>query len=329
MGRTGLRLLLCVAVLSLVSAPVLWAAPEAPEQAGVNAPGKAAEQTIEPKKFMRFVDDGHSGGKFDTAIVTSRNKDGATVRLVGAIHIGEKAYYDSLNKTFQGDDAVLYEMVKPKDAGTPEPGQKSDNPINQLQHMMKDVLDLDFQLDDIDYSKPNFVHADMDAETFTRMQQERGETFQELILKQIMHALTQPQDDKQAADADPDTRIDSFVEMLTRPDSERQIKLAVARQMDKIEAGAMGPDNPNGSVIVTERNKVALDVLKKMLDSGKRHISIFYGAAHMPDMSKRLRDMGFSPVSAEWETAWDLTIRPDQPSMAEKMLKELLHALDE
>src|SRR5690348_426878 len=90
MGRTGLRLSLCVAVLSLVSAPVLWAAPEAPEQAGVNAPGKAAEQTIEPKKFMRFVDDGHSGGKFETAIVTYRNKDGATVRLVGAIHIGEK-----------------------------------------------------------------------------------------------------------------------------------------------------------------------------------------------------------------------------------------------
>src|SRR2546423_4273703 len=190
MGRSDLRLSLWVILLSRVAVPALRAAPEAPERAAVNAPGKAAEQSIEPKKFMRFVDDGHSGGKFETAVVTYRNKDGATVRLIGAIHIGEKSYYDSLNKTFQSDDAVLYEMVKPKDAGTPEPGQKSDNPINQLQHMMKDVLELDFQLDDIDYSKPNFVHADMDAETFKRMQEERGETFQELIIKQIMHALT-------------------------------------------------------------------------------------------------------------------------------------------
>ena len=236
---------------------------------------------------------------------------------------------NALNKTFQSDDAVLYEMVKPKDAGTPEPGQKSDNPINQLQHMMKDVLDLDFQLDDIDYSKPNFVHADMDAETFKRMQEERGETFQELIVKQIMHALTHPQDDQQTPDVAPEKAVDNFVEMLTRPDMERQIKLAVARQLDKIEAGAMGLDNPNGSVIVTERNKVALDVLKHTLDSGKHHISIFYGAAHMPDMSQRLRNMGFTPVSTEWETAWDLTIRSDQPSAAERFLKELLHALDE
>ena len=123
-----------------------------------------------------------------------------------------------------------------------------------------------------------------------------------------------------------DDRVSGFFDDT---DMERQIKLAVARQLDKIEAGAMGLDNPNGSVIVTERNKVALDVLKHTLDSGKRHISIFYGAAHMPDMSQRLRDMGFTPVSIEWETAWDLTIRSDQPSAAERFLKELLHALDE
>jgi len=91
----------------------------------------------------------------------------------------------------------------------------------------------------------------------------------------------------------------------------------------------LGVEHAPGSVIVTERNKVALDVLKHTLDSGKRHISIFYGAAHMPDMSQRLRDMGFTPVSTEWETAWDLTIRSDQPSAAERFLKELLHALDE
>jgi hypothetical protein len=336
MARRSLKYLSILAAVPLFLSGSLRAAPDAPAAGDGSTGGirsaDAAERPIEPKKFMRFVDDGHNGGKFETAIVTYRNKDGATVRLVGAIHIGERSYYEALNKQFENDDAVLYEMVKPKGSGVPEPGQKSTNPISQLQHLMKDVLDLDFQLDDIDYSKPNFVHADMDAEAFARMQEERGETFQELILKQILHALSNPQDvtkQQQAVAEDPEKMVDDAIEMLTRPDMERQIKLAVARKLDTIEAGAMGLDNPNGSVIVTERNKVALNVLKETLAAGKRRISIFYGAAHMPDMSKRLRDMGFTPVSTEWENAWDLTIRPDQPSATERMLKELLHALDD
>ena len=33
-----------------------------------------------------------------------------------------------------------------------------------------------FQLDGIDYNAGNFVHADLDTETFHRMQEERGES---------------------------------------------------------------------------------------------------------------------------------------------------------
>jgi hypothetical protein len=39
--------------------------------------------------------------------------------------------------------------------------------------------------------------------------------------------------------------------------------------------------------------------------------------------------MGFAPVQTDWLTAWDLTIRPDAPSAAERLLKDLIHALDE
>ncbi|HWE03221.1 MAG TPA: hypothetical protein VG326_12500 [Tepidisphaeraceae bacterium] len=313
--------------LSLFLIPALGAEPR---QVEPNAP--AVEKITVPAKFMRFTDDGHAGGKFETAAVTFRNKDGVSVRLVGAIHVGERSYYQALNKSFECDDAVLYELVKPKDAGVPQPGQKSDNPISQFQHMLKDVLNLDFQLDDIDYGKPNFVHADMDAETFAKMQQERGETFEMLMLKQVMKAFTQGDNDdksKPAEDPDAGKTVDTLIQILTRPDMERQIKLAVAKQLDTIETGAMGLDNPDGSVIVTERNKVAMKVLEKTIAAGQKKISIFYGAAHMPDMTTRLKEMGFSPVSVQWNTAWDLTIRPDQPSGAEKLLKELFHAFDD
>jgi uncharacterized protein YbaP (TraB family) len=309
--------------------PVLRAEP--PKE-GVNA--EVVDHVTVPPKFMRFTDDHHGGGKFETAVVTFKNKDGVTLHLVGAIHIGEKSYYEALNKRFENDDAVLYELVSPKGTGVPHPGQKSGNPISQLQHMMKDVLNLDFQLDDIDYSKPNFVHADMDAETFAKMQEDRGETFEMLMLKQLMKAFEHPDDqdkNKPKADDQDDTEktIDTLIETFTRPDMERQIKLTVAKQLDKVEMGAMGLDNPNGSVIVTERNKVAMKVLENTIASGKKKISIFYGAAHMPDMTERVEALGFKPVKVEWNSAWDLTIRPDQPSGAEKLLKELFKAIDD
>ena len=43
----------------------------------------------------------------------------------------------------------------------------------------------------------------------------------------------------------------------------------------------------------------------------------------------RVKEMGFKPVAVEWTTAWDLTIRSNAPSGAEKLLKELFHALDD
>ena len=42
---------------------------------------------------------------------------------------------------------------------------------------------MDFQLDDVDYQKKNFVHADLDAETFAKMQEEKGESIVGLMLR--------------------------------------------------------------------------------------------------------------------------------------------------
>jgi hypothetical protein len=96
-----------------------------------------------------------------------------------------------------------------------------------------------------------------------------------------------------------------------------------------MEEHALGLDGPQGSVILTERNKAAIAVLENMLDDEKKDIAIFYGAAHMPDLAKRLESMGFKPVATEWRMAWDLTIRPDQPSAVEKLLMELMRGTDE
>jgi hypothetical protein len=71
-------------------------------------------------------------------------------------------------------------------------------------------------------------------------------------------------------------------------------------------------------------------VLDETIKAGKKKIAIFYGAAHMSDLSKRVREMGFKPAGAvEWKAAWDLRIRADQPSAIEKLLNDVIDALDE
>jgi hypothetical protein len=48
-------------------------------------------------------------------------------------------------------------------------------------------------------------------------------------------------------------------------------------------------------------------VLRKELAAGKSKIAIFYGAGHMPDLQKRLRDdFGMKPVGTRWLAAWNL-----------------------
>jgi hypothetical protein len=304
---------------------------------------RAADNDVkEPDKFVRFTDE-KGGGRLETAVVTYKNNAGVELKLVSAIHIGEKSYFESLNKDFEAEDAVLYELVKEKGAPLPGPeamrkkaaegGDAGANPIGQLQRFLKDTLDLEFQLDVIDYTKKNFIHADMDKAQFEKAQAERGESFETLMLQQLLAAMKNPQAHALPGNAnggDETETLKELVKLVTRPDMERQVKTFVAKQMDQMDDAAMGLDGPGGSVILTERNKAALKVLDQTVKDGKKKIALFYGAAHMPDMSKRVREMGFRPSGpVEWKTAWDLRIRADQPSAVEKLLNDFIDALDE
>jgi hypothetical protein len=276
-----------------------------------------------PEQFMRFVDDGQGGGELQTADVEFVNEEGVRVDLVAAVHIGEKAYYDGLNQDFKQYDAVLYELVSSKDAAPPTTQEvdESTNPITEFQRFLKDSLELDFQLDDIDYAAPNFVHADLDKDTFEKMQAERGESFQSIMLNELIRAMSDP--NSIAKNASDDESVADLVNVLTKPDMERQIKVVLARQMGNLDTTAMGLDGPNGSVIVTERNKAALKVLSDELAGGKKKVAIFYGAAHLPDMTKRLEAMGFSVSAVRWNGAWDLKIRANEPSGLQTMVQAI------
>ena len=95
--------------------------------------------------------------------------------------------------------------------------------------------------------------------------------------------------------------------MMFRDDSHKQIKRLLAEQF--AATGATGEElgATLNAVLVVDRNKVALKVLKKELAKGSKKVAIFYGAAHMPDFANRLKqDFGLKPGKVRWLNAWVL-----------------------
>src|SRR5436853_2158084 len=123
-------------------------------------------------------------------------------------------------------------MVKLKDMGVPEPGAAPQSGVGMLQHMLKNFLDLDFQLDEVDYSAANFVHADLDAETFVKMQEERGESILGLMLQAVLADMFKPQDPDQPA---PEVQTAQLLAALTAPDRPRQVKLLLGKQFEDLD----------------------------------------------------------------------------------------------
>jgi hypothetical protein len=227
-----------------------------------------------------------------------------SVDLVAAVHVADAAYYEQLNRRFEKYDAVLYELVAPEGTVVPRGrGTSNTNPLGAMQNGMKEILGLDHQLEKIDYTKKNFVHADMSPDQFMKSMADRNEGFLQMYMKLMGQALAQ-QSEMAAKGESPDVDL---IAAFFSDDRPRRLKIVVAKQLAQTESLLSGFGGEEGSVLITERNKAALKVLKEQLAAGKKNLAIFYGAGHLTDMDARLRkDFGLEPTEITWLTAWDL-----------------------
>jgi hypothetical protein len=225
------------------------------------------------------------------------------VDLVGVVHIGERAYYDELNKLFKEYDAVLYELVAPEGTRVPKGGGKGGaNPVSALQKGLQTMLALEYQLEHIDYHADNFIHADMTPEEMSQSMADRKESWFQMMLRMMGQGMAQ-----QPRQANGDLNLFSA---LFAKDRATRLKRVFAQQFEDME-GLSAFDGPEGSTLITERNKKALRVLNRELMDGKRRIAIFYGAGHMKDMEDRLiNEFRMRRVSATWLTAWRMESLP-------------------
>lgn len=277
------------------------------------APATTAE--TDSDKFLRFVErPEEERAALETVIATYEDDDGHRVDLVGAVHIGDVEYFQLLNTVFRAYDSVLYEMVKPKDMPMPSKSESGGgSPVSTMQRAMKDFLELEFQLDGVDYQAKNFVHADLDPQTFFRLMDEKGESIFTLVL-QAMLSEWQAGSQNQDTQAMPAAMLFA---MMTK-DRARHMKYILGQQfgeLERISAGFEKGLNGEDSVLIVERNKAALVVLKEQLDKGDKRIAIYYGAAHLPDMERRLlKDFGMRRTNNTWLTAWDIERAPREVS---------------
>ena len=240
------------------------------------------------------------------AVAGYRAPDGAELDLVGAVHVADAAYFQALDRAFDDYDVVLYELVGDPDAARSAPEARGGSAIGWLQGGMKDVLGLAYQLDEIDYDRDHFVHADMTAEEFSASMRERNESMLQLLFRAWLTGMaTQTPEQAAAYQAD-------LLKVLFADDRQHALKTLFAEQLadqkDLLDAMA-GPD----STLIVQRNLKALDVLERVRRDGHERIALFYGAGHFPDFHQRLvGELGYAPTGLTWLDAWRLN-RPASP----------------
>jgi hypothetical protein len=226
-----------------------------------------------------------------------------TVDLVSVVHVGDSDYYDQLDAELKNYDVVLYELVAPKDDNVPGAGRRSKSTVGDIQRIIRDLLQFEYQLDAIDYSRPNFLHADMSPEELSAEMRKRGETPLSMFLKMFEDLQKSP-----LAESRPLTEEDLVLALFRfAKNPSLSLRRTMAGQMEDVEGFVAVFEGETGSAILSGRNDAALKVLKEQIDAGKTKIAIFYGAGHMPDLEKKLqRDYDLKLESERWIKAWDM-----------------------
>jgi hypothetical protein len=254
----------------------------------------------EPEHFMRLVEgDNGRPEALQVAVAAYRDGQGRQVDLVGAVHVADRDYFQELQDRFDDYEMVLYELVGDPD-GSERPAGIGLNLVGLLQGGMKDALGLAFQLEEIDYDRPNFVHADMTATEFSEAMKQREETWLGTFMELYAASAVAQSSASQSPEA-------ALLEVLFASDRQQAFKRMMARSLVDQQQVLEVLGGEEGSTLITERNRKALSVLERELDRGTRHLALFYGAGHLPDFHRRLvGEFGFELESVEWLDAWVL-----------------------
>lgn len=283
----------------------------------------ADSDNLKDSRWFRLVKENGLPVELDTSIVryagVYKDKAGVerevSVDLVGAIHLAEKSYYDSINAEFKQYETVVFELISAKGvdpkvsirAERESQSSPSFSPLNIVslsQMYMSRALGLVYQIDGVDYLADNLRRGDMDAEDFIIQLFTNGDALN--FVSDAFFSSFFPGED---------ATFESWaIALLVSKDRRLTLRRLMAMELlrsaldeiddasKKINAG--GKEN----VLIQLRNKEAMKVAVSELNAGKTKIAIFYGAAHLPDLERRLENelhLTRDP-NTRWFPAWNM-----------------------
>ena len=276
----------------------------------------------DPAPYLRAVDD-ESGGRvlqIASRTLVSPQKNGPSVTLLGVSHLGEASYYGKIQKRLDSADLVLFEGV-----GFEDKRQKKDagnsNAVSEMQLSLARSMGLVFQLEAIRYDRAHFRNSDISSEALmSRLKGGPLKTGRDGKTESEEKSKNGAERSKELMEA---LSGNSFVlnflgkalSFLGKdPKFRALMKLAIVETLGAIEgdvtrlAKSSGPDMEKFmKVLLEDRNTIVFRDLRKVL-KGKnppKSIVVFYGAAHMPDLEKRLVEkLGFQPKGDDWLVAF-------------------------
>jgi hypothetical protein len=287
--------------------------------------------------FLRCQDEGKVASlQTLSEELKSADGQGPSIWLIGVAHIGTPEYYAALQKKLDAQTTGLYEGVgeeKLKD------GVKPDTK-NGLQGKFAEALGLVFQLDAIEYQRPNFVSCDLTmaglekaisdqgarsagTETKSGSGEKPGSAEPAAGEKKSRASRLPAKVDNATFDTlmqairgegDLAPKLNGMIAAMgSTPEMRETVRLTLIETFGQASdlinvAKSVSPEIRDlFEVLLTERNENVIRQLEASLPklrSGQT-IAIFYGAAHMDQIVARLtKDLHYTPGDQVWDTAF-------------------------
>ncbi len=216
----------------------------------------------------------------------------------------------------KGDGPAADIVVSDRDElpAIPTADEKGDG---NIQSQLASALDLAFQLEALDYSRPHFRGSDMTIDQVERAFQDRGEDFS--LVGDMLAGSSLP------------AKIISLMLRLMKwfdtmmegaiADTFKVVLIELLGDESVMELSTAQFGNAFSEVIIGERNQVVIDDLAHLVktETGVKSVAIFYGAAHLPDMEKRLvEQLGYESTDrVNWNRAVEVDLKESAVSKRE------------
>lgn len=252
---------------------------------------------------------------------------GPRLRLVGAVHIADPAFYREIQSVLDRADVVLFEGV-----GESPDDFKRDPALRKKDHLytrVAEALGLVTQFEGIDYRRDHFVNADLTPRQMLALldadiAKGGAEAEAAKAAKAQFGELTDMM--KGGGSGMTGMMVDMMLGFIKgSPKMRATVLLMLASADGEQGLGMPGKGGARlGRLILEDRNAAVLEAVRaKVAELGPdRTVAVFYGAAHLRGLEDSLvRRLGYVPDSTRWLTAFEVDAA--SAGLSEKEVDEL------